>query len=92
LAAAITPDTAAFLIEPIQGEGGINVPSPGYLSKVAHICRASNVLLLCDEVQSGLGRTGRLLACQHEGVQPDGLMLGKALGERPSAGIVVFGS
>jgi ornithine--oxo-acid transaminase len=80
LAAAITPDTAAFLIEPIQGEGGINVPPPGYLAAVAGICRANNVLLLCDEVQSGLGRTGRLLACQHDGVQPDGLMLGKALG------------
>ena len=80
LAAAITPDTAAFLVEPIQGEGGINVPPPGYLAGVARICRANNVLLLCDEIQSGLGRTGRLLACQHEGVVPDGLMLGKALG------------
>jgi len=80
LAAAITAETAAFLIEPIQGEGGINVPPPGYLSEVARICRANNVLLLCDEVQSGLGRAGRLLACQHDGVQPDGLMLGKALG------------
>lgn len=80
LAAAITPDTAAFLIEPIQGEGGINVPPPGYLAEVARICKANNVLLLCDEIQSGLGRTGRLLACQHEGVTPDGLMLGKALG------------
>jgi ornithine--oxo-acid transaminase len=80
LAAAITPDSAAFLVEPIQGEGGINVPPPGYLAEVARICRANNVLLLCDEIQSGLGRTGRLLACQHDGVQPDGLMLGKALG------------
>jgi ornithine--oxo-acid transaminase len=80
LATAITPDTAAFLIEPIQGEGGINVPPPRYLAEVARICRANNVRLLCDEVQSGLGRTGRLLACQHDGVQPDGLMLGKALG------------
>lgn len=80
LAAAITPDTAAFLVEPIQGEGGINVPPPGYLSEAARICKANNVLLLCDEIQSGLGRTGRLLACQHEGVTPDGLMLGKALG------------
>jgi ornithine--oxo-acid transaminase len=80
LATAITPDTAAFLVEPIQGEGGINVPPPGYLAEVARICRANNVLLLCDEIQSGLGRTGRLLACQHEGVVPDGLMLGKALG------------
>jgi ornithine--oxo-acid transaminase len=80
LAAAITSDTAAFLVEPIQGEGGINVPPPGYLAEVARICKANNVLLLCDEIQSGLGRTGRLLACQHEGVTPDGLMLGKALG------------
>ncbi|SNT40919.1 ornithine--oxo-acid transaminase [Tardiphaga sp. OK246] len=80
LAAAITSDTAAFLVEPIQGEGGINAPPPGYLAEVARICKANNVLLLCDEIQSGLGRTGRLLACQHEGVTPDGLMLGKALG------------
>jgi len=80
LAAAITPNTAAFLVEPIQGEGGINVPPPGYLAEVARICRTKNVLLLCDEIQSGLGRTGRLLACEHEGVVPDGVMLGKALG------------
>jgi ornithine--oxo-acid transaminase len=80
LAAAITPDTAAFLVEPIQGEGGINVPPPGYLAEAARICRANNVLLLCDEIQTGLGRTGALLACQHEAVVPDGLMLGKALG------------
>jgi ornithine--oxo-acid transaminase len=80
LAAAITPNTAAFLVEPIQGEGGINVPPPGYLAEAARICRANNVLLLCDEIQSGLGRTGALLACQHEAVVPDGLMLGKALG------------
>lgn len=80
LAAAITPNTAAFLVEPIQGEGGINVPPTGYLAEVARICRANNVLLLCDEVQCGLGRTGRLLACHHDAVVPDGLMLGKALG------------
>jgi ornithine--oxo-acid transaminase len=80
VAAAITPDTAAFLVEPIQGEGGINVPPAGYLAEVARLCKANNVLLLCDEVQCGLGRTGRLLACQHEGVIPDGLILGKALG------------
>lgn len=78
--AAITPNTAAFLVEPIQGEGGINVPPPGYLAEVERICRAHRVLFLCDEIQSGLGRTGRLLACQHDGVKPDGLMLGKALG------------
>ena len=56
------------------------MPPPGYLAEAERICRANNVLLLCDEIQSGLGRTGRLLACQHDGVQPDGLMLGKALG------------
>jgi ornithine--oxo-acid transaminase len=80
LEAAITPDTAAFLVEPVQGEGGIVVPPKGYLAEAARICRAHNVLLLADEVQSGLGRTGKLLACEHEGVTPDGLMLGKALG------------
>jgi ornithine--oxo-acid transaminase len=80
LTAAITPNTAAFLIEPVQGEGGIIVPPKGYLAEVARICRASNILLLADEVQSGLGRTGKLLACQHDGVKPDGLTLGKALG------------
>lgn len=77
---AITPHTAAFLVEPIQGEGGIIVPPEGYLAACAEICRRHDVLLICDEVQTGLGRTGRLLACQHEGVKPDGLILGKALG------------
>lgn len=78
--AAITPNTAAFLVEPIQGEGGINVPPPGYLAEVARICKKHNVLLICDEIQSGLGRTGKLLACQHDGVKPDAVTLGKALG------------
>lgn len=77
---AITPNTAAFLVEPIQGEAGIIVPPPGYLALCAEICRRHNVLLLCDEVQTGLGRTGRMLACQHENVLPDGVILGKALG------------
>ncbi|HSQ05320.1 MAG TPA: ornithine--oxo-acid transaminase [Burkholderiales bacterium] len=77
---AITPDTAAFLVEPIQGEAGIIVPPVGYLAECARICRAHNVLLMCDEVQTGLGRTGRILASEHEGVVPDGLILGKALG------------
>ena len=77
---AITPNTAAFLVEPIQGEGGIIVPPAGYLHRCAELCRANNVLLLCDEIQTGLGRTGKLLASQHEDVQADGLMLGKALG------------
>ena len=80
LEAAITENTAAFLVEPIQGEGGIVVPPPGYLREVERICRRHNVLLVCDEVQTGLGRTGRLLACEHEGVRPDAVTLGKALG------------
>ena len=77
---AITPHTAAFLVEPIQGEAGIVVPPQGYLAACAEICRLHNVLLICDEVQTGLGRTGRLFASEHEGVKPDGLILGKALG------------
>ena len=77
---AITDDTAAFLVEPIQGEAGIITPPPGYLTECARICRERNVLLICDEVQTGLGRTGRMLACDHEGVKPDGVILGKALG------------
>lgn len=80
LEAAITPNTAAFIVEPIQGEGGINVPPEGYLKACEEICRKHNVLLICDEIQTGLGRTGMLLACQHEEVQPDAVVLGKALG------------
>ena len=67
-------------MEPIQGEGGIIVPPPGYLAECARICREHNVLLICDEVQTGLGRTGRLLACEHENIKPDGVILGKAIG------------
>lgn len=80
LEAAITPETAAFLVEPVQGEAGIVVPPEGYLARCARICRERNVLLFVDEVQTGLGRTGRILACEHEGVTPDGIVLGKALG------------
>jgi ornithine--oxo-acid transaminase len=80
LEAVITANTAAFLIEPIQGEGGINVPPSGYLAEAARICRAHDVLLVCDEVQTGLGRTGSLLACQHDAIAPDAVILGKALG------------
>ncbi len=80
LEAAITANTAAFLVEPIQGEGGIIVPPDGYLKAAQELCRKHNVLLIADEIQTGLGRTGKLLACEHEGVQPDGLILGKALG------------
>jgi len=80
LRATITGNTAAFLVEPIQGEGGIIVPPEGYLNEAARLCRENNVLLIADEIQTGLGRTGRLLACEHENVRPDGLILGKALG------------
>jgi len=77
---AITRNTAAFLVEPIQGEGGIIIPPDGYLRACQDLCRRHNVLLIADEIQTGLGRTGKFLACEHEGVVPDGLVLGKALG------------
>lgn len=80
LRAAITPHTAAFLVEPVQGEAGIIVPPEGYLTECLRICREHNVLMIADEVQTGLGRTGKVLACHHEGVKPDGIILGKALG------------
>lgn len=80
LKAAITPNTAAFLVEPIQGEGGVIVPPRGYLQACAKLCEQENVLLICDEIQTGLGRTGKLFAYQHENIQPDGILLGKALG------------
>ncbi len=80
LAKAITPNTAAFLVEPIQGEGGIGVPPKGYFTKANAICKANNVLLVMDEIQTGLGRTGRMFAYQHDAeVDPDILILGKAL-------------
>jgi ornithine--oxo-acid transaminase len=79
LEAAITPDTAAFLVEPIQGEAGIIVPPDGFLKKAEGICRANRVLFVCDEIQSGLGRTGRLFAFEWEGVHPDMVIIGKAL-------------
>jgi len=80
LEAAITPDTAAFLVEPIQGEGGIVLPPEGYLARAAQICRAADVLFIADEIQTGLGRTGYLLASWHEEARPDAVTLGKALG------------
>ncbi|HPW17326.1 MAG TPA: ornithine--oxo-acid transaminase [Candidatus Aminicenantes bacterium] len=80
LRAAITPDTCAFLVEPIQGEGGIVVPRDGYLREAEDICRAENVLLIADEIQSGLGRTGKLFAHEWEGIHPDIVTVGKALG------------
>ncbi|MEA3339391.1 MAG: ornithine--oxo-acid transaminase [Chloroflexota bacterium] len=76
---AITPNTAAFIVEPIQGEGGVVVPPEGYLKRARELCTEQNVLMAADEIQSGLGRTGKILACEHEGVRPDVAMLGKAL-------------
>ncbi|PID95399.1 MAG: ornithine--oxo-acid transaminase [Bacteroidetes bacterium] len=72
-------NVAAFLVEPIQGEAGVYVPDEGYLKKASELCKAHNVLFMADEVQTGIARTGKLLACDHEGVRPDVLILGKAL-------------
>src|SRR5271166_2927829 len=76
---AITPNTCAFLVEPIQGEAGIIIPPAGFLRQAASICRENHVLLIADEIQSGLGRTGKLFAFMHEGVYPDVVIIGKAL-------------
>lgn len=77
---AMTPETCAVLIEPIQGEGGVNVPPAGFLKRVWALCREHEALMIADEVQTGLGRTGDLFACDHEDVKPDVLVVGKALG------------
>lgn len=76
----ITPNTAAFLMEPIQAEAGILIPPDGYLRRVKEICEQNNVLFIADEIQTGLGRTGKLFACDHEEVQPDVMIIGKSLG------------
>jgi len=76
---AITPDTAAVMLEPIQGEAGVIIPPLGYLEKTREICRQNNILFIADEIQTGLGRTGKLFACQHENVRPDITIIGKAL-------------
>jgi ornithine--oxo-acid transaminase len=76
---AITENTVAFIVEPVQGEGGIIVPPEGYLKKAYEICKKNNVLFITDEIQSGLGRTGKLFAFEHEGVRPDVVIIGKAL-------------
>ena len=73
------PNVVAFMVEPIQGEAGVVVPDEGYLKKVSALCKAKNVLFIADEVQTGIARTGKMLACDHEGVKPDILILGKAL-------------
>jgi ornithine--oxo-acid transaminase len=77
---AITPDTVGFLVEPIQGEAGVVIPPDGYLRACRDLCADAGVLFMADEIQSGLGRTGRTFACDHEEVQPDVYILGKALG------------
>ena len=77
--AAVGPNTAAVLVEPIQGEGGIIIPPDGFLTELRDICDERNVLLIADEIQSGLGRTGTMFACEHDGVRPDVMLLGKAL-------------
>jgi ornithine--oxo-acid transaminase len=76
---AITPNTCAFLVEPIQGEAGIVIPPAGFLKEAAAICKQHRVLLIADEIQSGLGRTGKLFAYMHEGIRPDAVIVGKAL-------------
>ncbi len=76
---AITKNTAAFIVEPIQGEGGVVVPPDGFLKKAYDICKRNNVLLIADEIQSGLGRSGKLFAFEYEGIKPDAVIIGKAL-------------
>lgn len=88
LAAAIDKTTAAFIVEPVQGEGGVNVPPPGYLARARAICDAAGVLLIADEVQTGLGRCGRLFACDFDGIVPDVMTLAKGL----SGGIMPIGA
>lgn len=87
---AITPNTVAFLVEPIQGEGGVLIPKQGYLKEIRKITKENNILMIADEIQTGLGRTGKLFACEHENVRPDILIVGKALagGFYPVSGIL----
>jgi ornithine--oxo-acid transaminase len=79
IASAITPHTAAVLVEPVQGEAGVNIPPEGYLGKIRDICTKNNILMIDDEIQTGLGRTGKMFACDYEDVRPDMLIIGKAL-------------
>ncbi len=80
LAAALGPDVAAFIVEPVQGEGGVVVPPPDYLRRAADACHAAGALLIADEIQTCIGRTGRWFACEHSGVVPDILTIGKGIG------------
>jgi len=79
IAEAINPHTAAVMLEPIQGEAGVNIPPEGYIKEVRNLCTENNVLFIADEIQTGLGRTGKMFACEHESVRPDMLIIGKAL-------------
>lgn len=85
----VGPQTAAILVEPIQGEGGVRVAPPGFLAALRELCDANNLLLLIDEVQTGIGRTGKIFAYQHEGIQPDAISLAKSLGNGLPIGAMV---
>jgi acetylornithine/succinyldiaminopimelate/putrescine aminotransferase len=89
VARALDQETAAVLVEPVQGEGGINIPTPGYLAGLRELCDEHGVLLVLDEVQTGMGRTGRWFACQHAGVVPDILTCAKALAGGIAAGVMI---
>jgi predicted acetylornithine/succinylornithine family transaminase len=89
LKAAITPEVGGIMLEPIQGEGGVNIPVPGYFTKVRELCNKEGILFVLDEVQTGMARTGRLFAHQHEGITPDIMTLAKALGNGFPVGAVV---
>ena len=89
LAAAVSPDVGGIMLEPIQGEGGINIPAAGYFSRVRELCDREGILLVLDEVQTGMARTGRFFAHQHEGITPDVMTLAKALGNGFPVGAVV---
>jgi len=89
LKAAITPEVGGIMLEPIQGEGGVNIPMPGYFTKVRELCDKEGILFVLDEVQTGMARTGRLFAHQHEGITPDIMTLAKALGNGFPVGAVV---